>query len=616
MKMKQIRVMIAIGLLAAGAVWGQGLSNGSLTGKYFIRQVFIVSPGAGAINEARSVSAVATFDGQGGYSFTGQTVVGTGNPSAMSGSGTYSVSSSGVVTLTNPVRPNINMTGRFAEAAVVASSTEAGGGVFDMLVAVPAPTTAASAASLNGGWRVATVDYRNGTPTLARGAFFTLMATNGNFAEAQVTGQAANLGTRPVTQTVSGATYTMTAEGSGTANFPLPAGAQAGQRLLSGAKTLYISRDGNFFLMGSTEPGGHDFILGVKALPAAASNATWRDLFWSAGIKMDGGRFNAHAGSSNASGAGVVLMSRRVRAPDGVTDFSGVNRYTLLSDGTGRQELNRFALGAGGNAFLSSGVALADGNNYELVFGVKAPAIPAGTGPFLHPYGAVNAASFAPAGNPISPGAFVTLFGAGLSTATTTASSLPFPTTLNGVQVLVNNRPSPVFLVSAGQISFLVPQATETTGPATVAVINNGARSNEIQVPVSRSSPGVFSIPPSGFGPGAITKPDFSLVTAANPARRGDTVLIFLTGLGAVSPPVPDGAAAGANPLSLVSGNVNVYIGGVQAQVSFKGLGPGLAGLYQLNVVIPARAPSGASVPLGIETAEAFHDQVDIAIAP
>ncbi|MCI0535949.1 MAG: hypothetical protein L0Z50_12055, partial [Verrucomicrobiales bacterium] len=65
-----------------------------------------------------------------------------------------------------------------------------------------------------------------------------------------------------------------------------------------------------------------------------------------------------------------------------------------------------------------------------------------------------------------------------------------------------------------------------------------------------------------------------------------------------------------------VPGTVNVYVGGKLAEVSFKGLAPFLAGLYQLNVKIPVNAPMGPAIALAIETPEAFHDQVDIAIAP
>jgi adhesin/invasin len=169
--------------------------------------------------------------------------------------------------------------------------------------------------------------------------------------------------------------------------------------------------------------------------------------------------------------------------------------------------------------------------------------------------------------------------------------------------------------VSPTQVSAIVPAAT-TPGNAQVTVLNGATRSNTVTVRVAPTAPGVFAVPPRGFGPGAILKADFSLVTPRNPARRGETVLIFLTGLGAVSPSVADGTPAPANPLSRVTAPVNVYIGRRRANVTFQGLSPNLVALYQLNVEIPANAPGGPAVPLAIETADAFHDQVDIAIAP
>jgi uncharacterized protein (TIGR03437 family) len=64
----------------------------------------------------------------------------------------------------------------------------------------------------------------------------------------------------------------------------------------------------------------------------------------------------------------------------------------------------------------------------------------------------------------------------------------------------------------------------------------------------------------------------------------------------------------------LVTGNLSVFIGGVPATVAFKGLAPGFAALYQVNIVVPSNAPSGSNIPLAIGTADAFHDQVDIPI--
>jgi uncharacterized protein (TIGR03437 family) len=227
----------------------------------------------------------------------------------------------------------------------------------------------------------------------------------------------------------------------------------------------------------------------------------------------------------------------------------------------------------------------------------------------------VNAASFAPPFNPISPGQYVTIFGSGLVASPVSATSTPFPTTLGGVQVLINDRPSPLYYVGPDRVSLLVPQAT-TAGTANVVAVAGGNRSNTIQLPVAQTAPGVFSASSNGVGGGAILKTNFSLVTAQNPVRRGDTIMIFLTGLGAVSPAVADGVLAPGSPLSTVTANVNVYIGGVRATVSFKGLSPGLVALYQVNAVIPALAPTGPSVPVGIETPEGFTDQVDVAIVP
>lgn len=92
---------------------------------------------------------------------------------------------------------------------------------------------------------------------------------------------------------------------------------------------------------------------------------------------------------------------------------------------------------------------------------------------------------------------------------------------------------------------------------------------------------------------------DGSLITAANPARRGELLLLYATGMGAVDPPVPAGEAAPSSPPSSTVVAVRIEAGGIAADVSFSGLAPGYAGLYQVNFSIPAAAPSGI-VPLVI----------------
>lgn len=526
-------------LLSALPLFSQGFSNSSLNGKWFYRQVLVVTSANGAVTQSQALSAEITFNGTGGYSYQG-------------GSGTYSVSPTGAFTLSNPLRANTTMNGRLSAAALTASSTETDGGVFDLAIAIPA-ASATTNASLNGTWSVAGMS-----------GLFQMTATNGALS--------------------NNATYTMNADGTGTANFP-------NTGVITGQKTLYLSNDGNFLLMGS----GQDIWVGIKAL---ATNTTGSGLFWTGGLQLNGTTWNSHIGSANLTGsAGLMYMSRRVRAFEGATYFTGVSNYAQIT------------LGAGGEAFIGSG-------NYELLFGFRAPAAaPVGQGPFLHPHGAVNGASFAPYGNPTSPGGMLTLFGANLAPRSGAFTTLPVPLQLEGVQVLINNRPAPLYAVSAGSINVLVPQATEL-GTANIVVNNNGTNSNTIQIEVTKTSPGIFSVPSGGAGIGAVLKLDYSLVSPTNMSKRGDTVQIFLNGLGATTPAVQDGQASTGLPLSLVNGTVNVYIGGVKAQVSFKGLAPGLAGVYQINAVIPASAPGGANVPVGIETEDGFHDQVNIAVVP
>jgi len=85
--------------------------------------------------------------------------------------------------------------------------------------------------------------------------------------------------------------------------------------------------------------------------------------------------------------------------------------------------------------------------------------------------------------------------------------------------------------------------------------------------------------------------PDFSLVTASNPAKPGEVLVIYLVGMGTPSPPVASGALSPANPLAKVTGQVTVD--GQPAAVQFAGLTPGFVGLYQINFAVPTGARTG-----------------------
>ena len=118
---------------------------------------------------------------------------------------------------------------------------------------------------------------------------------------------------------------------------------------------------------------------------------------------------------------------------------------------------------------------------------------------------------------------------------------------------------------------------------------------------------------PPGIGPAAVLHADYSLVTAENPARAGETLQLYVTGLGTVTPPVADGAAAPSNPLSMVDDLVVVDLFDQNsvdssADVTFAGLAPGFAGLYQINFVVPSGVASGLAY-LSVATFEAYTSE-------
>src|SRR5262249_29132931 len=249
---------------------------------------------------------------------------------------------------------------------------------------------------------------------------------------------------------------------------------------------------------------------------------------------------------------------------------------------------------------------------YEVFVGVQMMPL-SGTGVFVNPQKIYNAASYGPAGNPISPGEFLAIQGTGLAKSDLQASP-PYPSSLNGVSVLINNKPCAMEFVSATQINCVAPYSM-TGSTATIVVQNSGVNSNSVAVPLAATSPAVFSLDYSGAGPGAVVHADFSLVSPSKPATAGETVVVFLTGMGSVNPTVSDGAAGGVNPLNATTANpIFVLVGGVAAKVEFSFLHTLYPGLYQMNVTLPTRFPASGTLPLAIQTPNAFHDQVDIIV--
>ena len=229
--------------------------------------------------------------------------------------------------------------------------------------------------------------------------------------------------------------------------------------------------------------------------------------------------------------------------------------------------------------------------------------------PVIFQEGIVNTASYTPGAAPVAPGSIVSLFGRELVDTTSVAGSLPLPRELSGVRVLVGGIEAPLVAVVSGdnfdQINFQVPLELAGLTHADVVVLSNGHYSDAEGLTLAPSVPALFTLNQSGTGGAAALRSDFSLITDQRPARAGDTILLFGTGLGAVTPPPNTGEPPAG--LTSLAGNLQVTIGGQPARVRFAGLAPGFVGLYQINADVPAGVTGQPEIRLvvdGISSAE------------
>lgn len=222
--------------------------------------------------------------------------------------------------------------------------------------------------------------------------------------------------------------------------------------------------------------------------------------------------------------------------------------------------------------------------------------------PVAYANSVVSNATFQPGGTLAQgdlPAVFGEQFTAGDAVA---ASSLPWPTSLGGTTVFVNDQPVPVYFVSTGQINFQIP-FDAAPGDATLRVDRNGQRGNTVSLRIAKAAPR-FLIAVNEQG--AVVSSPFG--GPVNPVKAGTVVVIYSLGFGQTNPPVVTAQAAPSNPLALVPGTNFVYFGTgglfsnpVRTTPSYVGLTPGSSGLYQVNVQIPPDAPKGSAVPVFLQ---------------
>ena len=236
--------------------------------------------------------------------------------------------------------------------------------------------------------------------------------------------------------------------------------------------------------------------------------------------------------------------------------------------------------------------------------------------PTIAPNGIVNGASF---DSPIAPGSYITIGGSNLTdlTARATGAILPLALDLASVSFDVPSAgisvPGHLAYASPTQINLQAPWELQGQTSAQVKVnieypeatlVSGILNGNVVTVAVADYAPGLFANNGVVAALDATSQP----LTSANPARAGQTIELFANGLGPVTNQPASGDPAPYSPLAETKATPLVLIGGLPAQVSFSGLAPGFAGLYQVNVVAPAGLTPGiqpVTIAIGGKTSKA-----------
>ena len=234
--------------------------------------------------------------------------------------------------------------------------------------------------------------------------------------------------------------------------------------------------------------------------------------------------------------------------------------------------------------------------------------------------GVTNNASYNLAGTSVAPGSIAAVFGADMTNGAVclyTQGCNPrfdggkMNSTMGGTAATVNGVAAPMFYTMPGQLGIQIP--VETTGSsATLVVKVEGQSSTEQTISLDSAAPGIFTTTGDGRGAGSITHTNGFLVNASNPAARGEVLVLYATGLGAMSPVVPSGTIAPVT--SRLATLPVVTIGGVPATVGFAGQSPCCVGLNQINFTVPASAPTGNAVAVVVSVGGKNSNSVTLAI--
>jgi uncharacterized protein (TIGR03437 family) len=204
----------------------------------------------------------------------------------------------------------------------------------------------------------------------------------------------------------------------------------------------------------------------------------------------------------------------------------------------------------------------------------------------------------------ISPGTLFIIKGSGLASATSvttlqsTTGGSTLPTTLNGATVKVtvgSVSVTPAFYYAENvQLALVLPSNTPL-GASSVTVTYNGQTSAPASIQVVASAFGFAASSGAGSGAAHVQDLNYEYYSYANSIPPGATVRLIGSGLGA--DPTRDGQYVQPTASSAINSLAHIYVGGVDAAIFYQGP-EGYPGVDEVDVTIPANAPTGCNVPL------------------
>jgi uncharacterized protein (TIGR03437 family) len=204
-----------------------------------------------------------------------------------------------------------------------------------------------------------------------------------------------------------------------------------------------------------------------------------------------------------------------------------------------------------------------------------------------------------------SPNSFLTIYGTNLSYVTKpigpgdiNSGQLPWALTGTEVTVLVGGISAYMYYVSPNQVNVLIPSLL-TPGLVTVELENRSVYGPAVQITLAAAAPALFQSDPSTV---IATHGNGPLVTADLPAAPGEIVVLYASGLGETAPEAVCGFLPEmASPLADLA-DFQVLLNGAAVDphlIQYAGQAPGFAGLFQVNLLLPANCPPNPEIRIG-----------------